>query len=183
MIKLPWKNIGSLFLRLVISCSIVSEYHCAWSITVSLTYKQKQNTLSLIKSFKKLHSDVFFFLSLLSGKEKLYIALILYKNQNCALNRSVMSNSLQPHSPPGSSVHGNSPGRKTGVCCRVLLQGIFPIQGLNPGLLKQADSLLSEPPGKAKIRINHSFMVVWLQVPGRGGDVLMEGRLHEKSHV
>ena len=38
-------------------------------------------------------------------------------------------------SPPGSSVHGDSPGKNTGVGCRVLLQGIFPTQGLNLGLL------------------------------------------------
>ena len=37
-------------------------------------------------------------------------------------------------SPPGSSVHGDSPGKNTGVGCHVLLQGIFPPQGLNPGL-------------------------------------------------
>ena len=37
-------------------------------------------------------------------------------------------------SPPSSSVHGDSPGKNTGVVCHVLLQGIFPIQGLNPGL-------------------------------------------------
>ena len=38
-------------------------------------------------------------------------------------------------SPPGFSVHGNSPDKNTGVGCRALLQGIFPTQGLNPGLL------------------------------------------------
>ena len=36
---------------------------------------------------------------------------------------------------PGSSVHGDSPGKNTGVGCHALLQGIFPTQGLNPGLL------------------------------------------------
>ena len=36
-------------------------------------------------------------------------------------------------SPPGSSVHGNSPGKNTGVGCHALLQGIFPTQGANPG--------------------------------------------------
>ena len=35
-------------------------------------------------------------------------------------------------SPPGYSVHGDSPGN-TGVGCHAL-QGIFPTQGLNPGL-------------------------------------------------
>ena len=37
-------------------------------------------------------------------------------------------------SPPGSSVHGDSPGKNTGVGCHALLQGIFPTQGSNPCL-------------------------------------------------
>ena len=36
--------------------------------------------------------------------------------------------------PTGSSVHGDSPGKNTGVGCHALLQGIFPTQGLFPGL-------------------------------------------------
>ena len=35
---------------------------------------------------------------------------------------------------PGSSVHGDSPGKNNGVGCLALLQGIFPTQGSNPGL-------------------------------------------------
>ena len=56
----------------------------------------------------------------------------------------VMSNFLRPsrlYSP------WNSPGQNTGVGSRSLLQGIFPTQGLNPGLPLQADSLPAEPPG------------------------------------
>ena len=55
-------------------------------------------------------------------------------------------------SPPGSSVHGNSPGKNTGVGCHALLQGIFPTQGIKPRspALQKADSLPSEPPGKPK---------------------------------
>ena len=37
-------------------------------------------------------------------------------------------------SSPVSSVHGDSPGKNTGVGCHALLQGIFPIQRSNPGL-------------------------------------------------
>ena len=37
--------------------------------------------------------------------------------------------------PSGSSVHGDSPGKNTGVGCHNLLQGTFPTQGWNPGLL------------------------------------------------
>ena len=33
------------------------------------------------------------------------------------------------YSPPGSSVHGDSPGKNTGVGYHALLQGIFLIQG------------------------------------------------------
>ena len=44
---------------------------------------------------------------------------------------SVVSNSLQAH---GLYSPGNSPGQTTGVGSPSLLQGIFPTQGLNPGL-------------------------------------------------
>ena len=37
------------------------------------------------------------------------------------------------YSPPGSSVHGDSPGKNTGVGCHALLQGIFPAQGSKSG--------------------------------------------------
>ena len=36
--------------------------------------------------------------------------------------------------PPGSSVHGDSAGKNSGVGCHALLQGIFPTQGSNPRL-------------------------------------------------
>ena len=57
---------------------------------------------------------------------------------HCAvLSCSVMSNSLWPMdcSLPGNLIHGDSPGQNIGVGCHALLQGIFPTQGLNPGLL------------------------------------------------
>jgi len=38
-------------------------------------------------------------------------------------------------SSPDSSVYGDSPDKNTGVGCHALLQGIFPTQGLNSGLL------------------------------------------------
>jgi len=49
-------------------------------------------------------------------------------------------------SPPGSSVHGDSPGKNTGVSCYALLQGIFSTQESNPGL----PALISEPPAKPR---------------------------------
>ena len=49
----------------------------------------------------------------------------LLESESC----SVVSDSLQPPYSPW-----NSPGQNTGVGSRSLLQGIFPTQGLNPGL-------------------------------------------------
>ena len=39
------------------------------------------------------------------------------------------------YSLPGLSVHEDSPSKNTDVSSHSLLQGIFPTQGLNPGLL------------------------------------------------
>ena len=39
------------------------------------------------------------------------------------------------HSLPGSSVHGHSPGKNTGVGCHAILQGIIPTQGSKPTYL------------------------------------------------
>ena len=51
-------------------------------------------------------------------------------------------------SPPGSSVLGDSPDKSTGVGCHSFLQGIFPTQESNWGLLHGRDSLPTKPAGK-----------------------------------
>ena len=50
---------------------------------------------------------------------------------------SVVSDSLRPHGlwPMRFPHPWSFPGKNTGVGCHFLLQGIFPIQGSNPGLL------------------------------------------------
>ena len=63
------------------------------------------------------------------------------------LSCSVISNSLQPHGlePARLLCPWNFPGKNTGVGCHFLLQGIFPIQGLDRHVLCllhwQVDSL------------------------------------------
>ena len=65
------------------------------------------------------------------------------------ISHSVMSNSLQCHGlqSTGLLYPWNSPGKNTGVGCHFLLQGIFLIQGSNPGLLHCRQTLyhLSHP--------------------------------------
>ena len=53
------------------------------------------------------------------------------------LLHSVVSDSLRPHGLQPTRLLGpwNFPGKSIGVGCHFLLQGIFPTQGSNPGLL------------------------------------------------
>ena len=70
-------------------------------------------------------------------------------------------------SPPGPFVREDSPGKNAGVGCHVLLQGIFPTQGSNQGLLHcrqipyqlshqlQAESSLPYPtPGSRALKVS-----------------------------
>ena len=72
---------------------------------------------------------------------------VLYSS---GLSHSVTSDFCDPMdcNPPGSSVHGDSPGKRVG--CHVFFQGIFLTQGSNPCLSCllnwQAGSLLLVPP-------------------------------------
>ena len=63
------------------------------------------------------------------------ICLFLTWKFCCVLSHSVVQlcNPMDC-SLPGSSVHGDSPGKNTGVGCHALLQGISPTQGSNPDL-------------------------------------------------
>ena len=52
----------------------------------------------------------------------------------CLVSRVQLCDPMD-YSQSGSSDHGDSPGKNTGVGCHALLQGIFPTQGSNLGLL------------------------------------------------
>ena len=68
-------------------------------------------------------------------------------------------------SPPGSSVHGESPGKNTGVGCHALLQGILDprIEPRSPTL--QVDSLPSEPPGPQIITCIILILIINMREP------------------
>ena len=77
-------------------------------------------------------------------------------------------------SPLGSSVRGNSPGKNPGMGCHALLQGIFlPRDQARVAL--QADSLLSEPPGKPKNTGVDNFFLLQGIFPTQGSS---PGLLH-----
>ena len=64
-----------------------------------------------------------------SGSSRIYTCIYVVL---CLVAQSLFA--TPDCSPPGSSVHQDSPGKYTAVDCCALLQGIFPTQGLKPGL-------------------------------------------------
>ena len=71
------------------------------------------------------------------------------------------------YSLPGSSVHGDSPGKNTGVGCHFLLQGIFPTQGLNLHLLHwQVGSLLLSHQDIFVVKVNNNIHLSKYKVSG-----------------
>ena len=74
------------------------------------------------------------------------------------VNCSIFSDSLQPHglSPARILCPWNSPDKNIGVGCHSLLQGIFPTQGSNPGLLHGRLLLY---------HLSHHKMTGWIQRP------------------
>ena len=66
-------------------------------------------------------------------KKRLFSPFVLFRTS--AVPSLLMMTSMDC-SLSGSSVHGDPPGKNTGVGFHALLQGIFPTQGSNPCLLR-----------------------------------------------
>ena len=87
---------------------------------------------------------------------------------------SFMSDSVQPHElkPARLLCPWDSPGKKTGVGCHFLLQGIFLTQGSKPCLLGflhwQVSSLPPAPPGKLNdvVKNLNFWSQTWIHTPG-----------------
>ena len=63
----------------------------------------------------------------------MYVLVLLPRAMLCLAAQSCQTLcTLMDCSPPGSSVHGDSPGKKTGVGCYFLLQGNLPDPGIEP---------------------------------------------------
>ena len=72
--------------------------------------------------------------------------------QSCPTLCNPMDGSL-----PGSAIHGIFPGKNTGFGCHFLLQGIFPNQGSNPGLLHCRQMLYRlSPQGSPRVFIKRA---------------------------
>ena len=80
------------------------------------------------------------FTSLQEGRKqnsKLWRTIIIFNYVPCLIAQSCPALcGPMDCNPPGSSVHGDSPGKNTGVGCHALFQRIFPTQESNSGLLQ-----------------------------------------------
>jgi len=63
---------------------------------------------------------------------------------------------------PGSSVHGGSPGKNTGVGCHFLLQGILSTQGLNVDHQESDSTTWKVPNMVLGFKIMKESSKVWL---------------------
>ena len=73
-----------------------------------------------------------------------YCAVLCLVAQSCLTLCDPMDYSL-----PGLSVHGDSPGKNTGMSCHSFFPGDLPNPGIEPRSPSlQADSLPAETPGK-----------------------------------
>ena len=89
-----------------------------------------------------------------SGEKRYhYMHIFLWLNDS-EVKVALVSGSLRPH---GLYSPWNSPGQNTGVGSLSLLQGIFPIQGWNPGLLHCRHSVY---------QLNHKGSPQWLYLVG-----------------
>ena len=64
-----------------------------------------------------------------------FCTLPLANTCRCCLVTSDVSDSVQPYGALQAPCPWDSPGKNTGMGSHFLLQGIFPTQGSNPGLL------------------------------------------------
>ena len=78
----------------------------------------------------------------------------------------------------------DSPGKDTAVGCHALLQGIFPTQGSNQGLLHwQADSSPSEPPGKPWLDLGLTLNLWWSHLDFFFNDLYLQRPGAKEAHV
>ena len=78
---------------------------------------------------------------------------------------------------PGSSVLGDSPGKNTRVGCHALLQGIFPTQGSNPGLLHCKWFFINWATREASLCAYVSFFFLNPTVPYKKYDIISTFKL------
>ena len=120
----PWEGYFISNLLLLLGCLPVSQLKSLHNFQSSSSLKDGKR-ISFSSSPMKIPT-----LLIRSSTLKFsFVVVLCLVTQSC-----LMFCDLTDCSPPGSSVHGDSPGKNIGVGCHALLQRIFPTQGLSPDL-------------------------------------------------
>ena len=119
LLSTMWPTVTSMSLRKAVG-EITPR---RWRIKINTVYL-KENTLH--ECFMKFSEEG----SRVGGLFWLVAWALCLVPQSCATLHNPMDCSL----PGSSSMGGDSPCKNTGVGCHALVQGIFPTQGLNPGI-------------------------------------------------
>ena len=114
----------------------------------------------ILKSVREYYMDIRFLQNPVLLRSALPTSCPLYTKPCLVAHSCLTLCNPMDCSPPGSSVHGNFPDKNTGVGCHVLLQGIFPTQGLNPGLPHCRWVLYHLSHQGSQYTIYHGFMLV-----------------------
>ena len=137
LISLLFKGVSRIFSNTTVQKhQFFSTQHSLWSNSDIHTWLLEKTIALARRTFvDKVMSLVFNMLSRL--------VITFLPRSESEVSRSVLSDSLRPSGlQPNRLPHPwDSPGKNTGVSCRFLLQGIFPIQGSNPGLLHWRQTL------------------------------------------
>ena len=94
--------------------------------------------------------------------------------QSCLILYNPIDGSLS-----GSSVHGNFPGKNTGVCCHSLLQGIFPPrdQTGTSYVSNSSGFLTTTPPGLCS-----EYQLVSVRHFSLGSPLIVQGSMTQRLH-
>ena len=122
------------------SCPPGLALHSFPSVTNLYYFLVHKNCYAYLVIFIRISTVVFIVTNLITekclGEIFLNVKYLILVTVCCAKSISCVPLFETPSdcSPPGSSVHVDSPGKNSGVGCHALLQGIFPTQESNPGL-------------------------------------------------
>ena len=144
-------NLTNIFKNLFIfNWRIIALWHyvgfCQRSTWISHRYTYVPSVSNLLPNLINLNGPIFSNISHIRHNKSLIMSHTHLLRRELCMNYLICAVCLVAQScltlcnpmdcrPPGSSVHRDSPDKNTGVGCHALLQGIFPTQGSNPGLL------------------------------------------------
>ena len=139
-----WRTCSLLFCSL----SRVFKHHSGSSLWLKIIFSQKSKPFGREADTSQADLKGHRFLNFPSGYNivlwySLFLNFLFYIG--VSVSRLVVSNSLRPLGlgPTRFLCSWDSPGKNTGVGCHLPLQGIFPTQGMNLGLLHCKQILFS----------------------------------------